>query len=98
MRPPMLAGPRERASIPPKVLESISASAARATAAPVNAPIDRPAAARQRADLNVRRIHVSLEKTKREVEESRGKGRRPRTPPARPVRTTAVGVWGEPRP
>ena len=57
MRPLMMAGPIERASSPPKVLESISTSAARATAAPAS----RPAAARQRIDLNLRRIHVSLE-------------------------------------
>src|SRR3954452_9612564 len=54
MRPPMLAGPMERASSPPKVLESISTSAARAVAAPAA----RPAIARQRIDFTVRCIHV----------------------------------------
>src|SRR4051794_869225 len=61
MRPPMLAGPMERASSPPKVFESISTTSAPRAA---TAPAARPAAARQRIDLKVRCIHVSLRKEK----------------------------------
>src|SRR6185295_13526824 len=56
MRPPMAAGPMERASRPPEVLESISTSAARA----VPAASISPAAVKRRIVFNFPCIYVPL--------------------------------------
>src|SRR3954469_9369467 len=86
MRPPMAAGPIERASSPPKVFESISVSAARAVPA-----IARPAAARQKSILDFQCIHVPFRIGKDWIKVRRG-GPPEETGPPQEGAPTAAGA------